>query len=138
MNKIFSTIQLFAFEKILAAEKLIFLGHKFNKTPSKLELLDFVGFLLYLGKNIIGIASFIAIIYIMIGGVTMVMSSGNADQVQKGKNTLTYAILGFIVAMAAYLIVDTFITYITGVSISSIPESPANIDNLNPAIIPSE
>lgn len=114
------------------AENLTFLGYEFGKTPSKLTFIDAIGFLLYLGKNLIGIAGFVAIIYMMIGGFTIVMSSGNQDQVQKGKNTLTYAIIGFLVAMSAYLIVSTFLDQFTGVSFTEIPTDPKNFNQLNP------
>lgn len=134
LSLIFSTIYLLLVDITYAAEaeKLKFLGYDFGKVPSKLTFLDGIGFLLYLGKNLIGLAGFIAIIYIMIGGFTMVMSSGNQDQVQKGKNTLTYAIIGFLVAMAAFLIVSTFLDQFTGVSIDEIPTNPKDFGSMDP------
>lgn len=104
-------------------ENLVLLGYDFGVPNYKVSFIDIIGFLLYLASNIIGIAGFIAIIYIIIGGITLTLSGGNEEQAQKGKKTLTYAIAGFILAIVAFLIVNTFLRYIIGIDISSLPTS---------------
>jgi len=100
---------------------LVLLGYDFGVPNYEVSFLHIIGFLLYLASQIIGIAGFLAIIYIMIGGITLVLSGGNEEQAQKGKKTLTYAIAGFILAVAAFIIVNTFLRYIIGVDITELP-----------------
>ena len=125
LSILLSTAIIFIADIAYAAENtFVLFGFDFKKPSSKLGFLDIIYFLLYLGQNLIGIAGLIAIIYMMVGGYYIVMSAGNQDQVQKGKNTLTYAVIGFIVVVTAYLIVNSFLTYFTGNPIESLPTSP--------------
>ena len=48
----------------------------------------------------------IAVIMIVIGGVRYTTSNGNATHVKEAKDTILYAIVGLIVAMMAYAIVN--------------------------------
>lgn len=50
----------------------------------------------------------ICIIFVIIGGIQYITSGGNQEQAQKAKSTLTYAIIGFILVLAATLIVKDF------------------------------
>ena len=51
----------------------------------------------------IGIAAVIVIIY---SGILYIISAGNSNTVQKAKTTLTYAVVGLIVAILSYAIVS--------------------------------
>ena len=59
---------------------------------------------------IIGILSVIMLIY---GGIRYVLSSGDAGAVQNAKNTIMYAIIGLVIAILAYAIVNFVIHSIT-------------------------
>lgn len=48
----------------------------------------------------------IAIIYILIGGYKYIFSFGNPEAIEHAKNTLTYAIIGLILALSAILIMN--------------------------------
>lgn len=115
MNQILSPIISF-----LAAEKLKILGYQFENEPAKLTFPDIIKFVIYLGTQLIGLGIFIAIIYIMIGGAKIIFAGGNEQQVQQGKNTLLYAIIGFIITLTAYVIVDSFLSYSLGKSLKDI------------------
>lgn len=56
----------------------------------------------------------IAIILIIIGGFQMIMSRGNEEQAKKGKQTLTYAIIGLIAIVMSFAIVRIVVGTITG------------------------
>jgi hypothetical protein len=62
---------------------------------------------------IIGILSFaigiVATIMIIIGGIRYVTSNGDASQVKSAKDTILYSVIGLIVALMAYAIVN-FVT----------------------------
>lgn len=48
----------------------------------------------------------IAVIMIIVAGIFYVTSAGDAGKVTKAKNTLTYSIVGLLVALLAYAIVN--------------------------------
>lgn len=55
---------------------------------------------------IIGIAGIIAVVFIVIGGVNYMTSSGDAAKVKKAKDTILYACIGLIVCALAFAIVN--------------------------------
>ncbi len=60
--------------------------------------------------NLVFISSTIAIlilfVMLIIGALRFITSSGNADKIKNAKSTLTYAFLGLILFVAAYLIIN--------------------------------
>lgn len=72
-----------------------------------------------LGQNILLwlisiIAAIIALVFV-IGGLKMVIYSTNESEITKAKNMMTNAIIGFIILLASWLIVDTILkVLITG------------------------
>ena len=57
-------------------------------------------------NNIILVAGTIAIIFIIVGGVYYMTSSGDANKVKKGKDTILYACIGLIICALAFAIVN--------------------------------
>ena len=61
-------------------------------------------------ENIINVMLFvvgaIAVIMIIIGGIRYIVSAGDSNAVQGAKNTIMYAIIGLIVAVLAYALVN--------------------------------
>jgi len=61
-------------------------------------------------ENIINILLFligaIAVIMIIVGGIRYTTSGGDANQAKSAKDTILYAIIGLVVAMMAYAIVN--------------------------------
>ena len=55
-------------------------------------------------NSVLGIAAFIAVVYIIIGGFNYITSSGNAEKVQGATKTITYAIIGLVVIGLAFAI----------------------------------
>lgn len=58
-----------------------------------------------LTNTLLFIAGAIAVVMIVLGGLKYITSNGNADQVKSAKNTIMYAVIGLVVAIAAYAIV---------------------------------
>jgi amino acid transporter len=48
----------------------------------------------------------LAVVFIIVGGIQYITSSGDPAQVKNAKNTILYAIIGLVVAAAAYAIVS--------------------------------
>ena len=61
-------------------------------------------------KNIImvfsGFAGLIATGFIVAGGFTYIMSSGNPDQLDKAKRTITWAAIGLAIVIAAFILAN--------------------------------
>ena len=55
------------------------------------------------------IAGFVAVAFIIIGGITYIVSGGDSAGVKKGKDTVVNAVVGLIIAMVAFGVVK-FIT----------------------------
>lgn len=54
---------------------------------------------------LIGAAAF-SVLFIMIGGFRMIVSSGNEQQVEAGKKTVTWAVIGLVVTVLAFTLVS--------------------------------
>lgn len=74
---------------------------------------DLISFLL---PNILIFAGIVLFIYSLVGGFMIMNSGGNAEQAGKGKQALTYGVLGFVIVFSAYFIIQ-FVEFITGVPI---------------------
>ena len=65
-------------------------------------------------KNIINgviyILGFIAVAVVIYGGVQYTLSAGAADKVKNAKNTILYGIIGLIVAVLAFAIINFVVT----------------------------
>lgn len=61
-------------------------------------------------KNIINLLltaiGVISVIMIIVGGINFALSNGDAQKVTKARNTILYAVIGLIVAIFSYAIVD--------------------------------
>ena len=61
-------------------------------------------------NTILYIVGVIAVIMLIIGGIRYVISGGDSKKVTDAKNTVLYAIIGLVVAVFAYAIVNFVIT----------------------------
>lgn len=55
---------------------------------------------------VIGIVGFLAVVMIIYGGVQYTTSAGAADKVKSAKDTIMYGIIGLVVALLAFAIVN--------------------------------
>ena len=75
---------------------------------------DLPSFITNIVNILLFLAGAVAVIVIIIGGIRYVMSSGDAGQVQSAKNTILYAVIGLIVVIMAYAIVNFVINQFQG------------------------
>lgn len=61
---------------------------------------------------VIGILGLVCVIIIIIGGVNYMTSSGDAGRVKKAKDTILYGIIGLIICVLAFAIVNFVISNI--------------------------
>ena len=63
--------------------------------------------ILNVGTGILGIAAFLGILF---SAFTMLTAYGNEDKVNRGKTTLQYSIIGFVITIFAYAIVSIIVS----------------------------
>ena len=67
------------------------------------DIIDILGSVL---QVLFTFAAVIAVIYIIIGGYHYVTAYGNPETAEKGKQTLTWAIIGLVIVILAFVIVQ--------------------------------
>lgn len=75
---------------------------------------DLQGNVIAILNAVIGVLSFVCVVVIIIGGVTYMTSSGDAGKVKKAKDTILYGVLGLVVCVLAFAIVNFVISNILG------------------------
>lgn len=61
-------------------------------------------------KAILGIVGAIALLYLVLGGLTWLTSQGNSDKVKKGRETVVWAIIGLAMIFFSYAILSFVFT----------------------------
>jgi uncharacterized membrane protein len=52
------------------------------------------------------VASLLSLVFIIIGGITFILSAGNEDRIKKAVNTIRYSIIGLFVTFIAFFLVS--------------------------------
>ena len=73
---------------------------------------DFDSAILNATNWILGFVGMIAVLMIIWGGVTYLTSAGDEEKAKTGKKTLSYAIMGLVIAGIAYAVVKVIVTTI--------------------------
>lgn len=86
------------------------------KIEDPLQLGDGGPFVLYgrLIKGFIGVAGAVALFFFIQGGFWWLASGGNDERIKKGKDTLTWAVIGLAVIFGSYFILSFIISMLTG------------------------
>ena len=65
--------------------------------------------------NGISIVLFIwVVLYVVIGGITILTAAGSAEQISKGKKMITYAIIGVVIALSSWIIINETMLLLVG------------------------
>lgn len=107
-----------------------------NPVDSKLEEFIFnplptdslTGALLSIAKGFLAIVALWAVVFIIIGGFRLVMSQGQEEAYAAAKKTITWAILGLVVAMFSFSII-AIVQNLLGVKIPKPPSSDGPVVN---------
>jgi hypothetical protein len=76
------------------------------------DIPDFISYFIQIGIMIAGIVAFLMI---LVGGYQYIIGGVYSEQREKGKQTLIYAVSGFILAMLAYAIVTLVQLFATSI-----------------------
>ncbi|MBR3122174.1 hypothetical protein IKF28_01880, partial [Candidatus Saccharibacteria bacterium] len=63
---------------------------------------------------VIGVLGLVCVIVMIIGGVSYMTSSGDAGKVKKAKDTILYGLIGLVICVLAFAIVNFVISNIIG------------------------
>lgn len=55
---------------------------------------------------VIGVAGLVAVIFVIVGGFNYMTSSGDPGKIKKAKDTILYAVIGLIICVLAFAIVN--------------------------------
>lgn len=77
-----------------------------TQRATPLSLADSVGLVV---RGLLGFSGVLAIAFIVLGGIRIVVASGNEEQIKQGQQTLLWAILGLVVAFGGYIVVGAVV-----------------------------
>jgi len=77
------------------------------------HLSDIPFFIQYIASYLVGIAGTISVVMVMWGGYQWIMGGVSEDQKSKAKKTLFYAIIGLIITLLSWVIVNVIQINIT-------------------------
>lgn len=63
---------------------------------------------------IIGVLGVVAVLVVVLGGIQYMTSSGDSGKVKKAKDTILYGVIGLVICVLAYAIVNFVISAISG------------------------
>ena len=75
---------------------------------------DLEGMVKVILNTVFFVVGVVAVIMIIIGGVTYATSQGDTTKVQKGKNTILYGIVGLVVVLLSFAIVNFILQGLQG------------------------
>ena len=74
--------------------------------------------LMELGQNIINflieISTILAVAFIIYGGIMMMLGSGSPEKLKKSQSIIWSAIIGIVILLSAWVILNTFFNLLTG------------------------
>lgn len=71
---------------------------------------DLMGTLTTVINVVVGVIGFIAVVMIILGGISFATSQGDTAKVAKARNTILYGVVGLVVALLAFAIVNFVLT----------------------------
>jgi hypothetical protein len=74
---------------------------------------DITDFLVVVAQFALQFVLVVAAIFIILAGYTYITSLGNEQKIEQAKMMLLYTIIGVMVVLGAYLIVNTFVSQVT-------------------------
>lgn len=87
-------------------------SHGVDKVGNQTE--DLTGSVTNIINGVIAALGIVAVVVIIIGGVSYMTSSGDAGKVKKAKDTILYGVIGLVICVLAFAIVNFVISNILG------------------------
>lgn len=87
------------------------------------QLFGDTGFIGRLTTFILAAIGIVSVVMLIFGGFRYIISGGDAKKVTDAKNTILYAIIGLVIALLAYAIVNFIVYVVTNGAISTDPSA---------------
>lgn len=87
---------------------------------------DFSDVLVNILNGLVGVFGIIAVIFIVVGGVNYMTSSGDAGKIKKAKDTILYAVIGLVISALAFAIVNFVVVNILRDNDANDPTTTSN------------
>ncbi len=65
-------------------------------------------------KGVLGVIGSVALFMMVWGGFQWFVSAGNQEKIKSGTNTMVWAAIGVVLVFSSYLLLTTYIDYLTG------------------------
>lgn len=65
-------------------------------------------------KAILGVVGGLALVMTVWGGFQWLTAAGNKERIDSGSKTMLWAIVGLVITLSSYLLVDTFMKFLSG------------------------
>ena len=75
---------------------------------------DLSGSIVGILNGVIGVLGIVAVVVIIIGGIGYMTSAGDAGKVKKAKDTILYGVIGLIIVVLSFAIVNFVIANVIG------------------------
>lgn len=100
-----------------------------NETDKKGKEKDLIWYIQATINVILGCVGIIAVVTLIIGGISFITSQGDPGKVAKARNTILYSIVGIIVALLAFAIVNFVLDSIFGKTKTPASTPPATTNS---------
>lgn len=80
----------------------------------------FLSLAIWATKWVLGLSGVAALGVIIYGGLMWILSGGSPDKIEKGKNALTGAVIGVIIVLTAWIVINFLLQSLTGKGIDQI------------------
>lgn len=84
----------------------IFPKKSLREKPENLTFDDIASYISYAIDVLLAVAGAVAVVYLIIGGYRYITAMGNEDQMKTAKTTMIWAVLGLVIVVCAWLIVN--------------------------------
>ena len=109
------------YQKAYAFDLQLLPAPQANDSYELIDLFHIIGNVIEIALILVGV---IAVIYLIMGGIKYIMAKGDEEATGTAKATITYAIVGLLIAIAAYLVIQYVWKSFTGQEkLPNIPES---------------
>lgn len=83
------------------------------------ELFGNTGIITNITNTLLAVVGIIAVVMLIYGGIRYIISGGDQKKVTDAKNTILYAIIGLIISLLSYAIINFVLNSLTGGAVSA-------------------
>lgn len=87
------------------------LEHKFT---SPIKATTFSGLLTLIIQWLLGLVAFLALLALIVGGIHLIIGLGNEEQVKSAKKIIMWAVIGLVVVVISYVVIEIVVGLLGG------------------------